>query len=158
MKKAVFAGSFDPFTLGHKNIVLRASKLFDEVVVAIALDTGKKYHDINVRKQIVAASLECNNIRIETFEGLLTEFMKKNDINILVRGVRNANDYDYEKSLMRVYRSLLPEMEIVLLPAMSELDHVSSTVVRELCKLDAKLDGYIDTNAEKYVRSLYSEK
>ncbi|MCH5163988.1 MAG: hypothetical protein J1F36_03140, partial [Clostridiales bacterium] len=77
--------------------------------------------------------------------------------NILVRGVRNAADYDYEKSLMGVYRSLYPQIEFVLFPAKPELIHISSTVTRELCKMKADLTGYIDTKAEKYVRELYRE-
>lgn len=158
MKKAIFAGSFDPFTLGHKDIVMRASKMFDEIVVAIALDTGKNSHDINARKQIVLKSLNVDNVKIETFKGLLTDFMRENGINFLVRGVRNAEDYDYEKNLMSVYRSLMPDIEIVLFPSKPELNHISSSVVRELCLLNARLDGYVDTKAEKYVRSLYSEK
>ncbi len=157
MKRAVFAGSFDPFTLGHKDIVMRSAKIFDEVVVAIASETGKKSHDILLREQIVKASIESSNISVICFEGLLTDFMKKIDASILVRGVRNAVDYDYEKNLMGVYRSLLPEIEFVLLPSKPELNHISSTVVRELCKINAPLEGYIDTKAEKYVRILYAE-
>ncbi len=157
MKRAVFAGSFDPFTLGHKDIVMRSAKIFDEVIVAIASDTGKKSHDISLREQIVKASIEPSNVSVVCFEGLLTEFMKKINASILVRGVRNAVDYDYEKNLMGVYRSLLPEIEFVLLPSKPELNHISSTVVRELCKINAPLEGYIDTKAEKYVRILYSE-
>ena len=158
MKRAVFAGSFDPFTLGHKDIVLRASRLFDEVIVAIAASTGKNSRPTTKREEIITASLEnVSNIRTMCFDGLLTDFMKKEGSNILVRGVRNAADYDYEKSLMGVYRSLYPQIEFVLLPAKAELIHISSTVTRELCKMKADLTGYIDTKAEKYVRELYVE-
>ncbi|MCH5164381.1 MAG: adenylyltransferase/cytidyltransferase family protein, partial [Clostridiales bacterium] len=78
MKRAVFAGSFDPFTLGHKDIVLRASKLFDEVIVALAVSTGKNSRPITQREEIIAASLEnVNNVHTMCFDGLLTDFMKK---------------------------------------------------------------------------------
>lgn len=156
MKKAVFAGSFDPFTLGHKDIVLRATKIFDEVIVAIANDTGKASRPIEKREEIVTSSLsEVKNVRIERFGGLLTDFMRAINAFVLVRGVRTAYDYDYEKSLMGVYRSLYPEVEFLLLPAKAELMHISSTVVRELCKMNCSLDGYIDTKAEKFIRDLY---
>lgn len=158
MKRAVFAGSFDPFTLGHKDIVLRAAKLFDEVVVAVASDTGKTSRPIDKRAEIVTASfIDKQNICVMQFEGLLTDFMKKVGSSILVRGVRNSADYDYERSLMAVYRSLYPEIEFVLLPSKAELIHVSSTTVRQLCKMNASLNGYIDTKVEKYVRNLYRE-
>ncbi len=157
MSKAVFAGSFDPFTLGHKDIVLRSKKIFDEVIVAVALDTGKNSRDIDMRKAIISASLDDVDVKIVGFEGLLTDFMKKIGADILVRGVRNAADYDYEKNLMGVYRSLMPELEYVLIPSKSELNHISSTVVRELCKMNAPISAYIETKAEKFVRELYAE-
>ncbi len=159
MRKAVFAGSFDPFTLGHKDIVKRASELFDEVIIAVAEDTGKNSRSLSLRTQIVKASLEdIKNVVIKSFDGLLTRFLSENDCSILVRGVRTASDYDYERSLMGVYRSLKPDMEFILLPAKPELNHISSTVVRELCALDAPLFGYVDTKAEKFIRTLYGVK
>lgn len=159
MTRAVFAGSFDPFTLGHKDIALRASRLFDELIVAIAKETDKNSDPLSSRTAIVEMSLEgLKNVKIMSFDGLLTDFMDKNSYDILVRGVRTAADYEYERSLMGVYRSLKPNVEFVLLPAKAELAHISSTVVRSLCKLNASLDGYIDTKAEKYIRELYGAK
>lgn len=158
MKKAVFAGSFDPFTLGHKDIVLRATSLFDKVIVAVADHTGKNSNALEIRKKIVEQSLEdVANVSITQFSGLLTDFMRKLDVDVLVRGVRSAADYDYERSLMEVYRSLNPNIEFVLLPAKAELAHISSSVVRELCKMNGNLGGYVDTKAEKYLKGFYME-
>ncbi|MBE5731002.1 MAG: pantetheine-phosphate adenylyltransferase [Clostridiales bacterium] len=158
MKTAVFAGSFDPFTLGHKDIVRRASKLFNEVIVAVALETGKNMRSADSRIKIIELSTqEFPNVKIVPFDGLLTDFMKKIGCATLVRGVRNAVDYDYEHSLWDVYRSLYPEIEIVLLPSKADLNHISSTVVRQLCKLYAPINGYVDTKAEESVRIIYQE-
>ncbi len=158
MNKAVFAGSFDPFTLGHKNIVERASAIFDEIVVAIAEDTGKNSRSLELRAHIAKASLsDLKNATIVTFSGLLTDFMKSRDIKVIVRGVRTAADYEYERNLMEVYRSLYPQVEIVLLPAESKFLHISSTVVRQLVKLGAPIKDYMDTKAEKYAEELYKE-
>ena len=158
MKRAVFAGSFDPFTLGHKDIAERASKLFDELIIAVAADNCKNSQSLQARKEIVEASLDVKNIRVVPFEGLLTDFMKNADASVLVRGVRSSTDLDYERSLMGVYRSLYPEVEVILLPARPELLHISSTVVRELCKMNVSLGGYVDAKAEKYVRGLYASR
>lgn len=156
MKKAVFAGSFDPFTLGHKDIVVRASKLFDEVIVAVARDNGKSSHALDDRRQIASLSLKgIDNVKVVTFDGLLTDFMKSVGGNVLLRGVRMASDFEYEKSLQEVYRSLYKDIEFVLFPAKAELVHISSTVVRELAKLNCSLDGYVDHGVEKIVADLY---
>ena len=156
MIKAVFAGSFDPFTLGHKDIVIRASKTFDKVIVAVAKQTGKNSRSLVARKQIIEASIGgLTNVEIAEFDGLLTNFLKENNVKILVRGVRNSTDFDYEKSLMGVYRSLFADIEFVLLPSMPEVNHVSSTVVRELVKLSAPIDGYVDTKAKELIKKLY---
>lgn len=158
MKTAVFAGSFDPFTLGHKDIALRAAKIFDKVIVAIAEDNGKRSKPIENRKQIALLSLaEAQNISILTFNGLLTDFLKQIHANFLVRGTRTGVDYEYEKNLMSIYRSQLPSVEFVLLPAKPELIHISSTVVRELVRLNGDIKGYVDTKAEKSVIDLYRE-
>ena len=158
MKKAIFAGSFDPFTLGHKDIVMRAAQMFDEVVVALASDNGKNSRPIEKREEIISASIEgISNVKVIHFDGLLTDLMSKLEIKFLVRGVRTAADYDYERNLMSVYRSQYPETEFVLIPSKAELSHISSTVVRELVKLDGNLSGYVDTKAEKYVIDLYRE-
>lgn len=159
MTRAVFAGSFDPFTLGHKDIASRASKLFDEIIIAVAEDTGKNSQRIDKRMDIAKASVgDVENVVVTSFDGLLTDFMDKNGCNILLRGVRTAADYEYERSLMAVYRSLKSDIEIVLLPTKAEFSHISSTVVRELCALNASLGGYVDTKAEKYIRALYGVK
>ena len=158
MTKAVFAGSFDPFTLGHKDIAIRAASLFDCVIIAVAKQTGKNSRSLSDRKEIIAQSIgDVANIEIKEFDGLLTEFLRQNDASILVRGVRSSIDFEYEKSLMGVYRSLYDKIEFVLLPSKPELNHVSSTVVRELVKLSASIDGCVDTKAKEFIEKLYRE-
>ncbi len=159
MKKAVFAGSFDPFTLGHKDIVMRASELFDQVIVAVASDTGKGSHAVDERKKTVSLSLpQTKNVVIDEFKGLLTKYMDSIGCKILIRGVRTAADYEYERSLMAIYRSLKSDIEFVLLPAKAEMIHISSTIVRRLAELEAPLSGYVDTKAEEYIRRIYGVK
>lgn len=137
MKKiAVFAGSFDPFTLGHLDIVKRASALFDEVFVLLAVNASKKYllPDF-ARKELVCKSVEgIDNVKVDSFDGLTVDFMKRVGAKFLVRGIRGASDVEYEQNVAWNNRILYPECETVFLSSAPEHLMVSSTVVRELLK------------------------
>ena len=160
--RAIFAGTFDPFTVGHKDIALRAVRLFDSVTVAVALETGKRAVSVDKRIEIVCNSLiGAPNIEVEGFFGLLADYVKakeKSEINnqkcVLVRGVRGTRDMEYERDLARIYREQCGA-DTVFLYARAEHEHISSTVVRELARLNAPIDGYVDENAIKQVYAIY---
>ena len=97
------------------------------------------------------------NVTVIPFSGLLTDFMRRMGVINLVRGVRSGSDYEYERNLYASYRSQMPEIEFVLLPAKNEFLHVSSTVVRELVRLNGCIDGYVDNNAKDEIIKLYKE-
>ena len=137
MKKiAVFAGSFDPFTIGHLDIVKRASALFDEVYVLLAVNASKKYlFDEKVRVEMVRKAVEnIPNVKVDSFDGLTVDFAKRVGAKYLVRGIRGASDVDYEQTVAWNNRVLCPECETVFLSSAPEHLMVSSTVVRELLK------------------------
>lgn len=145
MKKiAVFAGSFDPFTLGHLDIVKRASALFDELYVLLAVNASKKYlfpesERIEIAKRTVGG---LSNVKVEMFEGLTVNFMKRVGAKYLVRGIRGSADLEYEQTVAWNNRNLYPECETVFLSSLPEHLCISSTVVRELLKVGAKdVDG-----------------
>lgn len=155
---AVFAGTFDPFTLGHKSIALRAAGMFEHLVIAVAHDCSSKSPcSLEERMEIIRRSMSGEQVEIVPFFGMLTDFMQEIGASILVRGVRNAQDFCYEKSLLGVYRTQLPQIEEVLFLGEPELDHVSSSIVRELTALGGKIDGYVDTNAKSLIEKLYKE-
>lgn len=138
MKKiAVFAGSFDPFTLGHLDIVKRASALFDELYVLLAVNASKKYYfDEATRAEMVRKAVAgLSNVKVDFFDGLTVEFMKRVGANFLVRGIRGAADVEYEQSVAWNNKNLYPECETVFLSSSPEHLRVSSTVVRELLKV-----------------------
>lgn len=138
MKKiAVFAGSFDPFTLGHLDIVKRASALFDEFYVLLAVNASKKYYfDEATRAEMVRKAVAgLSNVKVDFFDGLTVEFMKRVGANFLVRGIRGAADVEYEQSVAWNNKNLYPECETVFLSSAPEHLMVSSTVVRELLKV-----------------------
>ena len=137
MKKiAVFAGSFDPFTLGHLDIVRRASALFDELWVFLAVNASKKYllsesARLEIARKAVA---EIPNVKVDCFDGLTVNFMQRVGAKFLVRGIRGSADVEYEQTVAWNNKVLYPECETVFLSSAPEHLMVSSTVVRELLK------------------------
>lgn len=147
MKKAVFAGTFDPFTVGHKKILESALALFDFVYVAVA-EKSKSGVASDCRKTIVSKSIaDLKNVEVDVFNGFLTDYIKKTGAGILVRGIRNTVDFEYEKSLQSVYKSMMPGLEICYIVSDGEINCVSSTHVREILLLNGDASSYICNEA-----------
>lgn len=137
MKRAVIPGSYDPITKGHTDLIERASALFDEVIVAVFDHPDKKsFFSLEDRMNFIREACESYpNVKTDSFGGLLIEYVKENNIDVIVRGVRNVRDFDYEYELAQIY-SKTGNAEMVLLPSRGENAHVSSSMVRELIKYD----------------------
>lgn len=146
ISKAVFAGTFDPFTLGHFEIAERASKCFDEVIVAVADVTGKKcMFPLEKRVKLAEKSLSTlKNVVVKPFSGFLVDFMKENGASVFVRGLRNSVDFEYERNLYNVYKSQDENVEGCYFMASNEYLHISSSLVREVLAIGG--------DAKKYVR------
>ena len=154
MKKiAVFAGSFDPFTLGHLDIVKRAAALFDELYVLLAVNASKKYmFPESARVEIVKTAVkDISNVKVDSFDGLTVDFMKRVGAKFLVRGIRGAADVEYEQTVAWNNKVLYPECETVFLSSAPEHLNVSSTVVRELLKVGIAGSEEGRTKLAKYV-------
>ena len=134
MKKALFAGSFDPFTNGHMDIVKQASEIFDEVIVAVAYNTEKQgFLPVEKRLGLIIKSVSgIENISVDSYEGLTVDYAKKNGVDILIRGIRNSSDFEYEQQIAGVNQKLAPEIKTVFLTPKPENIHISSTVVRDI--------------------------
>ncbi len=133
MKKAVFPGSFDPFTLGHLDILKRSLLLFDEIIVGVGKNIDKK--TMFSEKQRVSFIKDCfkneAKIKVESYDGLTIDFCKKNDANFIVRGIRNNGDFEFEKAIARTNRKL-SKIETVFLLTSAKTSFISSGIVREL--------------------------
>ena len=154
MKKiAVFAGSFDPFTVGHLDVVKRAAALFDELYVLLAVNTSKKYvFSEMTRLEIIRKAVAgISNVKVETFDGLTVDFMKRVGAKFLVRGIRGAADVEYEQTVAWNNHVLYPECETVFLSSAPEHLMVSSTVVREILKVGVAKDDAGMAKLAKYV-------
>ncbi len=150
---AVFAGSFDPLTVGHLDIVRRASALFDEVWVLLAVNASKRYmFSDEARLEMVRKSVaQFSNVKADRFDGLTVDFAKRVGAKYLVRGIRNAADVDYEQTVAWNNKMLCLECETVFLSSALEHLMVSSTVVRELLKAGVTATGEGRELLAKYV-------
>lgn len=136
MKRAVFPGSFDPFTIGHYNIIQRALPLFDEIVVAVGINSQKKtLFDIEQRIEWLNTVFADNDkVRVDFFEGLTAHYCNRIDAKYLLRGLRNASDFDYEKTISQLNSIVGKNLETVFFIALPQYSHISSTIVREIIK------------------------
>lgn len=147
MKKiAVFPGSFDPFTKGHEDIVLRGMKLFDEIIIGIGYNSGKsqRYFPIEFMVEKIAGTFKhYPQIKVETFAELTASFAKRNNAQYLLRGLRNTTDFEYENSIAQVNRSLNPELESVFLITSPQFASVSSSIIREVHRYQGDVSQFI---------------
>lgn len=136
MKIAVFPGSFDPITVGHIDLVKRSLELFDKVIIAIGVNSVKKYlYPLDERiAHLNAVFADFDQVEVDTYEGLTAHYCRKVDANFLLRGLRNASDFDYEKTISQLNNIVGEGIETVFLIAQPGYSHISSTIVREIIK------------------------
>ena len=152
--KAVFAGTFDPMTIGHLQIVERMQAFCRQVVVAVADMTTKNALSLDRRLEIVKASV--NGVAVKGFKGLLTDFLRAENCKVLVRGIRSAADLEYEKQLEYIYRNQLKDLEVIYLTG--RYDYVSSSIVRALLQAGGDITPYVGTNAKNLIEKYYGER
>ena len=135
MKKAIFPGSFDPITLGHYDIIERGITLFDELIIAIGINADKKYmFSLEERKQFIEDSFGNNpKIKVVTYEGLTVHFCQENNIDFILRGLRNPADFEFEKSIAHTNRDL-SSIETVFLLTAASTSYISSSIVRDVIR------------------------
>ena len=154
MRRAVYPGSFDPITLGHVDIIKRISKLFDEVIVLISVSSQKKsLFSVAERKELIKKSLHgLKNVRIDHSAGLTVDYVRKQDAQVIVRGLRAVVDFDYELSMGNMNKKLAPEIETVLVFASPEYYFVSSRAVKEVASGGGGLKGLVPECVMKPLR------
>lgn len=145
MRKAVFAGTFDPITSGHEEIIKKSSEMFDELVVALCVNVSKRAM-FSVEKRLELLNATCKkykNVKVVYHDGLLVDLMKKENAIYNVRGLRNGKDYDYENEMNFINADLMPELVAVYLPCSAKNVSVSSTAVRELLTFGKDVSAYL---------------
>jgi len=145
MRRAVFPGSFDPITLGHEDIVRRAAPLFDEIILAVGVNSTKnsKFSE-EVRKEMLEKVFsDLPQVRVMSFQGLTADFCKANDAKWLLRGVRNSSDFEYECTIAQMTKKLDPDIETTILFTSEEYSSISSTVVREIIANSGDISSFV---------------
>ncbi len=160
MRTCVFAGTFDPVTTGHEDMINRCAKMYDKVVIAVGVNGEKEpYFTMAERVAILEKAFEGNpKIEVATFDGLLIDFMKSRGIKINVRGLRNERDYTYETEMACYNEDFYPELITVYLPTPKRLSYVSSSAVRKIIGIGADISGYVPENAVALVNEYISLK
>lgn len=158
MRKCIFAGTFDPPTLGHKALIEECLKLFDEVVVAILVNPQKQpYFTVEQRKEMLALTVNSPRVRVVATEGTVTQLLAQEGTKFYVRGIRNSIDLDYENANFYASKKLDPDLTAVYLPCPQELLHVSSSIVRNSLKFHTPYEEYVTKEVQAYMEQITKE-
>ncbi len=151
MITAVYPGTFDPITNGHADLVARAARLFEEVIVAVARDTAKEtFCEIDERVALAREVLAgFDNVEVVSFSGLLVEFCRKRGAQVVIRGLRAVSDFEYEFQLASMNRRLAPEIETLFLTPAEQYAFISSSLVREIARLGGDVAEFVHPAVQK---------
>ena len=162
---AVYAGTFDPLTNGHKDIIIRAAGIFDYLVVAVAEDSTKDtLFTPRERVELISETIkefipsDQKRIKVDTFRGLLVDYVKKLNSKVIIRGLRAVSDYEYESQMAVINRNLDNQIETVFLMTAEENSFISSSVVREIAKLGGDVSSLVPKSVNKRVKKKLSQK
>lgn len=144
-RTAVFPGSFDPLTLGHVDIIKRGLRIFDKIIIGIGNNGEKKYmFPLEMREQWIKKTFEDDNrIIVKSYQGLTVDFCKKMEANYLLRGLRNAADFEFEKAIAHMNSALVPEVETVFVLSDLRYGALSSSIVRDILRNGGNADQFL---------------
>ena len=145
MNKAIYPGSFDPVTLGHLDIIERTSKMFDRVIIGVLNNKSKSplfsvEERVNMLKEVTSS---LPNVEVQSFEGLLIDFVRKNDARVIVRGLRAITDFEYELQMAQTNRVIAPEVDTIFLTTNLRYSYLSSSIVKEIAEFDGEISAFL---------------
>ena len=154
MKKAVYPGTFDPITYGHLDVIKRGSKIFDELIVAVGHNPFKKpIFTVKERMDMLSKNTrEIQNTRVDCFEGMLTDYMKEMQTNIILRGIRTVSDFEYEFQRALTNRVLKTDIETVFIMTSQEYSFLNSSLIKEAVSLGGDISKFVPSDVERQLR------
>lgn len=156
---AIVPGSFDPITKGHVNIIERAAAMFDTVYAVAVVNADKNsFYKTDEKLALMESALKhVDNVKCSTYDGLLSDFAKSVSADFIVRGARNASDFDSEYAYFNILKHFDSELDFALIPAEPSLSHISSTYARELIRYGCPLNDVADEDTAKLMREFYGK-
>lgn len=157
MNTVVYPGTFDPITNGHTDLVERAARMFDHVILAVAANPKKQPAlDLEARVDLAKGVLShLHNVEVVGFDNLLADFVQEKQANIILRGLRAVSDFEYEFQLANMNRVLAPNVESVFLTPAEQYSYISSTLVREIASLNGKVDKFVHPAVVKALKERF---
>jgi pantetheine-phosphate adenylyltransferase len=158
---AMYPGTFDPITLGHEDLVRRAARLFDKVVVAIAADTGSKVPMFSVDERVAMARTALDgidNVDVTRYNGLTVDFAAERGLRVIIRGLRAVSDFEYEFQLANMNRHLTDEVETAFLTPTEKYNFISSSLVREVAELGGDISDFVSPSVHEALMERIGKK
>lgn len=154
LKIAVYPGSFDPPTLGHFDLIKRASKIFDKLIVLVSDSKNKNYMFSKEERFTMVKDMikDCENVEVQMLNGLLIDYLKENRINFVIRGLRITSDFDYEFQMSSFNKVLYPEIETIYIMSDIKYTLLSSSLVRELILNNGDISKFVPESVEKFIK------
>ena len=158
MKTAIYPGSFDPVTLGHYDIIERSSKIFDKLIVGVLNNSAKSplfsvEERVNMLKDVTS---HFPNVEVQSFAGLLIDFVRSNDANVIVRGLRAITDFEYELQLAQMNRVIAPEIDTLFLTTNLKYADLSSSMAKEVAMYGGDISSFLSPEIAEKVREKYA--
>ncbi|MBA4547489.1 pantetheine-phosphate adenylyltransferase [Thermoactinomyces intermedius] len=159
MKVAVYPGSFDPITYGHLDIIERGKKVFDKIIVAVLVNSSKDpLFSVEERTEMIReATRHLSNVEVDSFNGLLVDYLKKRNPHAILRGLRAISDFEYELQIASINRKLNDKVETFFLMTSNEHSFISSSMVKEVARYGADVKDLVPGTVEKALRKKFSE-
>lgn len=156
--KAIYPGSFDPMTYGHLDILERASKIFDQVTMAVVGNPGKSsLLPLEKRKDLISLVVaEIPNVKVDAFEGLTVNYAKTNHVSILIRGLRAISDFEAELGMAQTNKELYPDLETIFFMSKARYSFISSSTVKEIARLGADVSQFVPQPVNEFLVNHFS--
>lgn len=159
MPVAIYPGSFDPLTNGHLSLIQRGLKMFDRLIVAIAVNPKKvPLFSLEERRELIREACQDPRVEVDSFQGLLVEYAKQRNVGVLIRGLRAVSDFEYEFQLANMNRKLAPDIETVFMMTGEDYFYISSQLVREVASLGGDVTGLVPDNVHAKLVAKFGRK
>ena len=158
-RTAIYAGSFDPITRGHEDLMRRSLEFVDRLVVAVAVNSSKQpLFTLEERRQFIAEAVPDDRLEVRQFDGLLVDFAREVGATLLIRGLRAVSDFEYEFQMALMNRHLSPKLETIYMVPSLEMTYISSSIVREVARYGGDVNGLVPPGVEKALRQRFKQK